>query len=92
VVEFATEALRRGLVLRSRRAGDRIRIAPHGSKKVHDIMVEMRVPRRVRHSWPVLAVDDTVIWIPGLAVDADMQSASRTGGGRVRFAWRRTQV
>jgi tRNA(Ile)-lysidine synthetase-like protein len=93
VVEFAKEAVARPLVLRSRLPGDAIRIAERGTTKVHDIMVELRVPRRVRNSWPVLATKTGIIWVPGLAVSTDMQSASDAAAGeRVRFAWRRTEL
>ena len=93
VVEFAKEAVPPQLVLRSRLPGDAIRIPERGTIKVHDIMVELRVPRRVRDSWPVLATENGIIWVPGLAVSTDMESTSAsTADERVRFAWRRTQL
>jgi tRNA(Ile)-lysidine synthetase-like protein len=94
VVEFLKKAIEPPLVLRNRRSGDTIRVAPHGTRKVHDIMVEARVPRRSRDAWPVLAMgEERVIWVPGLAVAADLESASSSArGARVRFAWRRLQT
>jgi len=93
VVEFAKEAVARPLFLRSRLPGDAIRIAERGTTKLHDIMVELRLPRRVRDSWPVLAREERIVWIPGVAVSSDMEplSASATSE-RVRFAWRRTEL
>jgi tRNA(Ile)-lysidine synthetase-like protein len=93
VVEFAKEAVSPPLSLRSRLPGDAIRIAERGTTKVHDIMVELRLPRSMRDTWPVLATESGVIWVPGLAVSTDMESVPLAAAGeRVRFAWRRTEL
>jgi tRNA(Ile)-lysidine synthase len=90
VVEFAVDVLETPLRLRQRRPGDAIRTQLHGRRKVHDIMIEARVPRRERDTWPVLTSAHALIWIPGLAVAAEMESALRAKGApRVRFAWHR---
>jgi tRNA(Ile)-lysidine synthetase-like protein len=92
VVEFLKEALAPSVELRSPHAADQIRVAQHGTRNVHDIMVEQRVPRRARQRWPVLVAGRTVIWVPGLAVDDHL--TARPGllaAERVRFAWRRLQ-
>jgi len=34
-----------------------------GSRKVQDIMVDRRVPRELRDSWPLLAAGDDILWI-----------------------------
>lgn len=57
------------LVVRARRPGDRI--APtglRGSKKLHDLLVDEKVPRDERDSVPVLACGDEVAWVPGYRV------------------------
>lgn len=60
---------RRGLVIRSWRPGDRIRpFGMRGSKKIHDILVDAKVPRADRGRIPVVAHGDTIVWLPGYRV------------------------
>lgn len=54
-------------VLREWRAGDRIEpLGMSGSKKLQDVFTDGLVPASKRRTWPVLTVDQTVIWVPGL--------------------------
>jgi tRNA(Ile)-lysidine synthase len=60
-----------GLFVRPWRAGDRIRVPSKGLKKLQDLFVDAKVPRRLRHAWPVIVTDpegDQVVAVPGLAV------------------------
>ena len=50
------------LAVRARRPGDRIR----GRGKLQDVFVDAKVPSRSRDAWPVLTLDDVVVWVPGL--------------------------
>jgi len=56
------------LVIRARRAGDRI--VPLGmagkSIKVTDLMINLKVPARARKNWPLVWCGNQLIWIPGL--------------------------
>jgi tRNA(Ile)-lysidine synthase len=56
------------LHVRSRRSGERFR--PLGMKghsiKVSDFMINEKLPRRARQGWPLVCLDDQVVWIPGL--------------------------
>jgi tRNA(Ile)-lysidine synthetase-like protein len=56
--------------LRMRPAGGR------GSRKLQDIMVDARVPREDRDSWPLVFAGERLAWVPGVAVDADLLSVS----------------
>jgi tRNA(Ile)-lysidine synthase len=56
-----------GLVARNFMKGDRIcpmRMA--GTRKVHDVFVDRKVPRARRGRYPVVTVGDAIAWIPGL--------------------------
>jgi tRNA(Ile)-lysidine synthetase-like protein len=69
--------LREGLQLRIgfRRPGIRMRPAGgRGSRKLQDIFVDAKVPRESRDAWPLVFAGDRLAWVPGLAVDADLQS------------------
>jgi tRNA(Ile)-lysidine synthase len=50
------------LAVRARRPGDRIA----GRGKLQDVFVDAKVPSRSRDAWPVLTLDDVVVWVPGL--------------------------
>lgn len=53
--------------LRSWQAGDRIEpLGMSGSKKLQDVFTDALVPASKRHTWPVLVVGSTVVWVPGL--------------------------
>jgi tRNA(Ile)-lysidine synthase len=59
-----------GLEVRSRRRGDRL--AGRG-KKLQDVFVDAKVPRRERDSWPVVVREDQVVAVPGIVEDADVR-------------------
>src|SRR5438128_1504462 len=64
------------LRVRSRRPGDRVRPPGLGGrKKLQDLFVDARLPRRDRDRVPVV-VDgqDQVVWVPGHTVSADFQA------------------
>lgn len=63
----ATSAAR--LVVRARRPGDRV----SGRGKLQDVFVNAKVPARLRDTWPLVTLDGTVLWVPGVT------AAPRTG-------------
>jgi tRNA(Ile)-lysidine synthase len=65
-----------GLVVRSRRVGDRVRVRGREMSLKRFLMAE-RVPADVRGGLPLVASGATVLWVPGLP------SAAPTRGGRL---------
>jgi tRNA(Ile)-lysidine synthase len=56
-----------GLVARSFIEGDRIRpVGMRGTRKVQDVFVDRKIPRKRRERFPIVAIGDTIAWIPGL--------------------------
>ena len=53
-----------GLVVRTRRPGDRL---AGRSKKVQDLFVDAKVPRLERDAWPLVVSGDEVVSVPGIA-------------------------
>jgi tRNA(Ile)-lysidine synthase len=54
------------LRVRNWHEGDRFRQAHSASeKKVKDLLQEMKVPRELRRSWPVVSSGEKVIWVKG---------------------------
>ena len=69
----------RGLRVRARLPGDRISpTGLSGSKKVHDLFVDEKVPKHRRDHIPLFVCGDEVVWIPGYRVarSFSVQSAS----------------
>ena len=54
--------------VRCRRPGDRIQPLGMGGlhKSLQDLLVDARVPRAERDSWPVVVAGETVLWVPGV--------------------------
>lgn len=72
------------LVLRNWRPGDSYR--PQGSRRVRKLkrlLLESRVPRKARGSWPVLASQGRVIWASGYPVAAEVAASRATQIGLV---------
>jgi tRNA(Ile)-lysidine synthetase-like protein len=59
-----------GLEVRSRRRGDRL---AGRRKKLQDVFVDAKVPRRERDTWPVVVRDDEVVAVPGIVEDAEVR-------------------
>ncbi len=54
------------LVLRRPRAGDRFQpLGMAGTKKLHDLFVDEKVPRHYRAQTPVLAAEGHIVWVAG---------------------------
>ena len=52
------------VVIRGRRPGDRM-AGPRGAK-VQDIFTNAKVPARERDVWPLVTIEQQIVWIPGL--------------------------
>ena len=76
------ESDRTGLVVRSRRPGDRL---AGRSRKVQDVLVDAKVPRDERDAWPLVATEDgAVVAVAGLEEAPGWEGAVRAdAGGRV---------
>jgi len=59
-----------GLEVRTRRPGDRL---AGRTKKLQDVFVDAKVPRKERDSWPVVVRDDQVVAVPGIVEDAEVR-------------------
>ncbi len=55
------------LVVRTRRPGDRVRaLGLGGHRKLQDVLVDRKVPLRVRASCPIIESAGEVLWMPGV--------------------------
>jgi tRNA(Ile)-lysidine synthase len=68
------EKVASGLVVRSRRPGDRLKPSDAGHRKLQDLLVDRKVPRTERDRVPIV-VDmlDRIVWVAGHVVDRDFR-------------------
>ncbi len=58
------------LSVRNRRPGDRIQpLGLGGTKKLQDILVDAKIPRRQRNNVPLVCDDRGILWVTGLCLD-----------------------
>jgi tRNA(Ile)-lysidine synthase len=58
------------LTVRAWREGDRMRpVGLGGTKTLQDLFTDRKVPRALRHTLPVIATGDEIVWVAGVAVD-----------------------
>jgi len=77
---FDLDQIRGALRIRSFQLGDRVRpLGMNGTRKVHDVFVDAKLPRRQRQAWPLVVADDEILWIPGMvrSVMAPVTSATK---------------
>jgi tRNA(Ile)-lysidine synthase len=56
--------------IRNRRPGDRIRaLGAPGMRRLKELLIDHKVPCAERDSLPLLVVDGTVAWVPGVTID-----------------------
>jgi tRNA(Ile)-lysidine synthase len=67
---FDADTLRGQLILRPRRAGERFAPLGMGGKRksLHEYMIDQKIPRHVRDFIPILADDETILWVVGYRV------------------------
>ncbi len=69
------------LTVRAWRDGDRIRPAGlGGTKTLADLFSDLKVPRELRRTLPVVVSGDDVVWVAGLAVDERFAAAAGAPG------------
>ncbi len=55
------------LIVRGYRAGDRVRpLGMSGTRKVHDVLVDRKLARERRPTWPLVECGSEILWIPGM--------------------------
>jgi tRNA(Ile)-lysidine synthase len=64
---FDLDQLPSPLWIRNYRSGDRVApLGMDGSRKLHNIFIDRKLPRLWRASWPIVVLDEVVLWVPGI--------------------------
>jgi len=68
---LAPDRIEGALQIRARQPGDRMRLAGKpGSRSLKRLMIDAKIPARLRAGWPVIADQNGVVAVPGLGADA----------------------
>lgn len=72
------DAYRDALLVRNRRPGDRVRpLGCRHRRRLKDLLIDRRVPRRRRDRLPLLCRDEQILWVPGVTIDDDLRLDDR---------------
>jgi tRNA(Ile)-lysidine synthase len=64
---FDADEIARELCVRGFRRGDRIHpLGMDGTRKVHDVFIDHKLPRARRQTWPLVESRGRILWIPGM--------------------------
>jgi tRNA(Ile)-lysidine synthase len=69
------------------RPGDRMRpLGMDGSRKLSDLLVDAKVPRRDRGATPVVRDGETIVWLAGVRMSEEYRVGAETARA-VRLTW-----
>ncbi len=75
---FDYDTIKDGVVLRTRKTGDRIQVNPTGSKKLKDYMIDAKIPKEIRDTIPVIASENQILWVVGYRMSEAFKVTTET--------------
>jgi tRNA(Ile)-lysidine synthase len=65
---------------RTAHSGDRFEPLgmPRQSIKLTELFINLKIPKRLRHNWPLLCVDNEIAWVPGLRLAEPFKVTEKT--------------
>ena len=78
---LSADEVQSGLWIRNWQAGDAYRpVGTSRVKKIKELFAQKKIPRHLRSAWPVVVIDDKIIFVKGFPVSADrgVKEANRT--------------
>jgi tRNA(Ile)-lysidine synthase len=76
-----------GLAVDVPRKGERMRpLGMEGTRKLSDMLIDAKVPRRERDAFPVVRDGSRVVWLPGVRMSDEFKVVARTDRA-VRLTW-----
>ncbi len=68
----SADEVRSGIWIRNWQAGDAYRpVGKSRTKKIKELFSQKKIPRHLRSAWPVIGIDDKIIFVKGFPVSAD---------------------
>jgi tRNA(Ile)-lysidine synthase len=91
-VYLDVQKVRGPLLLRSRQTGDMLALPGRRRKTLKKLMIEERIPRRVREQLPILSDGDGVVAVAGLGPDRTRLASAGQLAYELSFAKRETEL
>ncbi len=89
IADGTLDGLASTLEVRTWRPGDRMRpLGLGGTKTLQDLFTDRKIPRRVRHTLPVVVSDGEIAWVPGVATGERFRVQGETASVRLAFRLR----
>ncbi len=67
------------LTIRARQPGDTLApLGLHGRQKIADLMINAKIPQRVRDRWPLVVSQKHILWVPLLRLSQQARVTSQT--------------
>lgn len=67
------------LVVRTWQSGDKFQpLGFHGTRKVSDILTDMKVPAHEKESYPILICNQEIVWVPGYRIAEKFRVTDQT--------------
>ncbi len=64
---FDLDQLRSQMLIRNYQRGDRVApLGMDGTRKLHDVFIDRKLPRMSRQSWPLVTISDAILWAPAM--------------------------
>ncbi len=91
IAVFDAKKIDQPLFVRPRKHGDRMTcFGLKGTKKIKELFIEAKLPRRKRDRYPIVVMDDQIIWIPGIR-RSDFAPVTDQTQHVLCFRWRQNQ-
>ncbi len=75
---FDYDKIKNNVVLRTRRPGDYLEVAPGVHKKLKDYLIDQKVPREDRDQCILLADGAHIIWVTGMRISENYKVTEKT--------------
>ena len=76
---FDYDKIKAGFQLRTRKTGDRIQVlSDHGSKKLKDYMIDIKIPCEIREHIPLIADGSEIMWVVGYRMSEAYKITDKT--------------
>lgn len=76
---FDYDKIEESIFIRNRKSGDKmVPLGMKGSKKIKDILMDLKVPRQQRDYIPVVCFDDKISWLVGLRTSQEFKITKDT--------------
>ncbi|OUW63057.1 MAG: hypothetical protein CBD58_00665, partial [bacterium TMED198] len=83
---LSCQLFKKGIYVRSRKPGDRIKVCNSMSKTVKNIFINNKIPNIEKDKFPIITDRlDNVIWVPGLERSKEVASNNKSDNIAIKY-------